>query len=183
MSTKGRPFSASSSTAYFGSRSALNIKNLSMNPKVSNYQNDGYGRDTYIKIPNGGFRQTWTNNYRMIYFNKKSMNDYLKSTNINPKFPIYKSNGWGRDSYIFKNCGGFFQLRPGNYKKEFFGNLRNYNYDPFVNENINPKKNDYLRYVRMYRKPKEVLASKELLKKQRETSNRLAKPRYVKTVN
>ena len=35
----------------------------------------------------------------------------------------------------------------------------------------------------MYKKPKEVLASKELMKKQRETSNRLSKPRYVKTVN
>ena len=47
------------------------------------------------------------------------MTEYLNSSNINPKFFIYKRNGCGRDSYIFKNCGGFFQLRPWNYKKEF----------------------------------------------------------------
>ena len=175
MSTKGRPFSASSSTAYFGSRSALNIKNLSMNPKVSNYQNDGYGRDSYIKIPNGGFRQTWRNNYRIIYFNKKSMNDYLKSTNINPKFPIYKSNGRGRDSYIYYNCGGFYQLR-GN--KDFSRNLRQY--QPSVTENAEKAKYDYNRYVKMFRSPKEIEKSKTLAKTQRATSARLARPKVQK---
>ena len=183
LPTKGRPYTSTSTTANFGANSINKIRDINIIPKVSNYRNDGCGRDNYIKFPNGGFLHSWNNNYRTIYYNKLSMTEYLKSSNINPKFSIYKSNGWGRDSYIFKNCGGFFQLRPGNYKKEFFGNLRNYNYDPFVNENINPKKNDYLRYVKMYKKPKEVLAAKELMKKQRATSNRLAKPRYIKTVN
>ena len=175
MSTKGRPFSASSSTAYFGSRSALNIKNLSMNPKVSNYQNDGYGRDTYIKIPNGGFRQTWTNNYRMIYFNKKSMNDYLKSTNINPKFPIYKSNGWGRDSYIYNDCGGFYHTNnfPHHFK-EFFGKLRKYDYNPFVNESFNQKKYDYSRYVRLFKSSKQIEIDKKVRKLKKDSSDILS---------
>ena len=175
MSSKGRPFSATSSSAYFGSRSATNIKNLSMNPKVSNYQNDGYGRDSYIKIPNGGFRQTWRNNYRIIYFNKKSMNDYLKNTNINPKFPIYKSNGRGRDSYIYYNCGGFYQIRNNN---DFSKNLRNY--QPYITENAERAKYDYNRYVKMFRSPKEIEKSKNLAKLQRATSARLSKPKHQK---
>ena len=149
-----------------------------MNPKVSNYQNDGYGRDTYIKIPNGGFRQTWTNNYRMIYFNKKSMNDYLKSTNINPKFPIYKSNGWGRDSYIYNDCGGFYHTNnfPHHFK-EFFGKLRKYDYNPFVNESFNQKKYDYSRYVRLFKSSKQIEIDKKVGKLQRASSARLSIPK------
>ncbi len=175
MSSKGRPFSATSSTAYFGSRSAINIKNLSMNPKVTNYQNDGYGRDTYIKFPNGGFRHSWNNNYRTIYYNKKSLTEYIKSVNINPKFPIYKSNGGGRDSYIYYNCGGFYQLRGS---KDFSRNLRQY--QPSVTENAEKAKYDYNRYVKMFRSPKEIEKSKTLAKTQRATSARLARPRVQK---
>ena len=181
MSSKGRPFSATSSSAYFGSRSATNIKNLSMNPKVSNYQNDGYGRDSYIKIPNGGFRQTCRNNYRIIYYNKKSMNDYLKSTNINPKFPIYKSNGCGRDSYIYNDCGGFYHKNNfPHHTKEFFGKLRKYEYSPFVNESFNQKKYDYSRYCKLFRTPKQIEQSKKLAKLQRSASARLSIPKRKK---
>ena len=52
MSTKGIPFTATSTTAYFGSRCVPHIKDININPKVTNYQPDGYGRDTYIKVPN-----------------------------------------------------------------------------------------------------------------------------------
>jgi hypothetical protein len=181
MSTKGVPFTATSTTALFGSRNLNGVQDIRITNKTTNYVNDGCGRDNYIKFPNGGFRHTWENNYRNSYNSKMSLNDYLKFTNINPKFSIYQSDGCGRDSYIIKNCGGFYQLRPGNYKQNYFGNLRNYNYDPFVNDNFNRKENDYMRYVRMYRTPKEIQASKDLSKKQRATSARLSKPKNIKS--
>ena len=83
MSTKGPPYTSTSTTAYFGSRAYPHIKYININPKVTNYQNDGYGRDTYIKFPNGGFRHTWENNYRNSYNSKMSLNDYLKFKKIN----------------------------------------------------------------------------------------------------
>ena len=58
---KGRPFSSTSTTAFFGSRVHPQGKDYRMNPKVAMYQTDGFGRDTYIKEPNGGFRKSWSN--------------------------------------------------------------------------------------------------------------------------
>ena len=175
MSTKVLPYTATSTTAYFGSRCQPHIKDININPKVSNYQPDGYGRDTYIKVPNGGFRHTWNNNYRTIYYNKKSLTEYIKNVNINPKFPIYKSNGGGRDSYIYYNCGGFYQTKKNN---DFSRNLRNY--QPYETENVERAKYDYNRYVKMFRSPKEIEKSKSLAKLQRATSARLSKPKNQK---
>jgi hypothetical protein len=38
--------------------------NLNINPKVSHYHSNGSGRDSYIKIDNGGFRKAWDNSYK-----------------------------------------------------------------------------------------------------------------------
>ena len=150
-----------------------------MNPKVSMYQTDGYGRDTYIKEPNGGFRKSWANLYHHDFFNKMSLTEYLKSCNINPKFPIYRANGTGRDMYIKGTCGGFYhpQNFPIHFSK-FFGDLRSYEYDPIVNERLVKNKYDYQRYVKMFRTPEEVVHSIRLRKNQRATSARLATPKY-----
>ena len=181
MSTKGRPFSASYTNSLFGSRSQPNIKDLKVNGKITNYRNDGYGRDTYIEFPNGGFRQCWNNNYHSFYFNKKSMSEYLKFTNINPKFPIYKSNGYGRDSYIYNDCGGFYHKNnfPHHYK-EFFGKLRYYDYNPFVNDSVNHSKYDYSKYCKLFRTPKQIEQSKKLAKLKRSASARLSIPKRKK---
>ena len=119
---KERPYSSTSTTAFFGSRVAPHNKDYRMNPKVAMYQTDGFGRDTYIKEPNGGFRKSWANLYHHDYYNKMSLTDYLKSCNINPKFPIYRANGTGRDMYIKGTCGGFYhpQSYPIHYSKFFF---------------------------------------------------------------
>ena len=145
---KGRPYSSTHTTAYFGSRAYPHNKDYRMNPKVAMYQPDGYGRDTYIKEPNGGFRKEWTNKYRHDYYNKMSLTDYLKSCNITPKFPIYRANGTGRDMYIKGTCGGFYhpQSYPIHYTR-FFGELRNYEYDPIVNERLVKNKYDYQNYA------------------------------------
>ena len=176
---KGRPYSSTSTTAFFGSRVAPQGKDYRMNPKVAMYQTDGFGRDTYIKEPNGGFRKSWANLYHHDYFNKMSLTDYLKSCNINPKFPIYRSNGTGRDMYIKGDCGGFYhkQSFPIHYSK-FFGELRYYDYDPIVNERLVKSKYDYQRYVKMFRTPQEIGAAIQLRTRQRATSARLSTPKY-----
>ena len=176
---KGRPFTSTSTSAFFGSRCIPNLKNFKMNPKVSMYQTDGYGRDTYIKEPNGGFRKSWANLYHHDFFNKMSLTEYLKSCDINPKFPIYRANGTGRDMYIKGTCGGFYhpQNFPIHFSK-FFGDLRSYEYDPIVNERLVKNKYDYQRYVKMFRTPKEIVNSMRLKSRQRATSARLATPKY-----
>ena len=67
MSTKGVPFTATSTTALFGSRNLNGVQDIRITNKTTNYVNDGCGRDNYIKFPNGGFRHTWENNYRNSY--------------------------------------------------------------------------------------------------------------------
>jgi hypothetical protein len=57
-----RPSSASAYTG-FGYKSQRAPNHLEINPKVSNYQTDGAGRDYYIKLSNGGFNRSYTNNY------------------------------------------------------------------------------------------------------------------------
>ena len=79
-----------------------------MNPKVAMYQKDGFGHDTYIKEPNDDFRKSWANLYHHDYFNKISLTDQLKSRNINPKFPIQRSNDTGRDMYVKGDFSGFY---------------------------------------------------------------------------
>ena len=176
---KGRPFSSTSNSAFFGSRCAPHIKNYKMNPKVSMYQTDGFGRDSYIKFSNGGFRKSWSNLYHNDYCSKMSLTDNLKSCSIIPKFPIYRSNGSGRDMYIKRNCGGFYhpQNFPIHYTR-FFGELRNYEYDPYVNERLVKGKYDYQRYVKMFRSPQEIEDAIKLRSRQRVTSARLSKPKY-----
>ena len=176
---RGRPYTSTSTTAFFGSRCVPILKNYKMNPKVSMYQTDGFGRDTYIKEPNGGFRKSWSNIYHQNYYNKMSLTDYLKACNINPKFPIYRSDGTGRDMYIKGTCGGFYH--PYNFPvhfTKFFGDLRNYEYDPIVNERLEKNKYDYQRYVKMFRTPKEIGNAIQLRKLQRASSARLATPKY-----
>ena len=179
---KGRPYTSTSTTAFFGSRIIPNLKNFKMNPKVAMYQTDGFGRDTYIKEPNGGFRKSWANLYHHDFFNKMSLTEYLKSCEITSKFPIYRSNGTGRDMYIKGTCGGFYH--PYNYPihyTKFFGDLRSYEYDPIGNERLVKKKYDYQRYVRMFRTPQEIDDSIQLRTRQRATSARLATPKYQRS--
>ena len=57
-----RPLSAHS-IASFGQQYARTPNNLELKPKVSNYNSNGSGRDSYIKMSNGGFSKSWNNNY------------------------------------------------------------------------------------------------------------------------
>lgn len=106
------------------------------------------------------------NNFRIVY---SSLIDNSKASNINPKFPIYKSNGLGRDSYIYSSSGGF-------YKAE--------NYPGFINSLRSPmnfptlKRYDYIFYANHFAHPHVVKQRNKLYRHQRTTSARLAKPKY-----
>ena len=57
-----RPLSAHSYTS-FGHQNTKTPNYLEINPKVSNYNSNGSGRDSYIKMSNGGFSRSWNNTY------------------------------------------------------------------------------------------------------------------------
>jgi hypothetical protein len=61
--------------------------------------------------------------------------------------------------------------------KEFFGKLRKYDYNPFVNESFNQKKYDYSRYVRLFKSSKQIEIDKKVGKLQRASSARLSIPK------
>ena len=56
--------------------------------------------------------------------------------------------------------------------------MREYDYNPYVNESVKKNKYDYSRYVKMFRTPKEIKADKILAKQQRATSARLSRPKF-----
>ena len=171
MSIYGPPYTSCHRTALFGSRIQPHIRDESMTPKTVTYISDGRGRDNFISFSNGGFRKSYNNNYHTIYSTHRFQTEVIKRCNINPKFSIYKSNGKGRDSYIYYNNGGFYK----NPKKLY---LRDYDYNPYVNEPTRKNKYDYNRYVKMFRTPKEIKADKILAKQQRATSARLSRPKF-----
>ena len=180
-SEKAKPFSSTSVDGLFGAKFQNRNKILSMNPKVSMYQTDGFGRDSYIKVPNGGFRKTWKNDFHQCFFNKNSLSDCIKSTKVTPKFAIYRCDGTGRDTYIQRSCGGFYHVfnYPVHYQK-FFGQLREYSHDSFVNESLEKNKYNYQKYVKLFRTPKEIVQANKLRKIQRNSSAKLAVPKYIK---
>jgi len=77
-------------------------------PKSVNYQPDGTGRDSYVKVSNGGFFKEWNNNYIskptgkefFKYIVKTSRPDSAKVFHPVPKVSHYKPDGSGRDTYI-----------------------------------------------------------------------------------
>jgi hypothetical protein len=78
--------------------------------KVTMYKSNGTGRDSYITKNNGGFsginetpfRTFSTRKCIIINFllEKISQADAIKKPAVNCKVPIYKNNGFGRDTYI-----------------------------------------------------------------------------------
>ena len=175
---KNRPFSATSTTASFGSRCYSKIKDLSMQPHISIYKTNGYGRDSYIEVPNGGFRKEWHNSFVQNYHTKLLVSECMKKSSSPGRFCVYRPNGLGRDSYIYKNCGGFdhSESYPLHYSS-FFGELRNYKYDPLVNDSIIKKKYDYNRYVKLFRRPHEIHESNIRNRMLKALSGRLSQPK------
>mmetsp|Transcript_11470 Transcript_11470/g.11431 ORF Transcript_11470/g.11431 Transcript_11470/m.11431 type:complete len:125 (+) Transcript_11470:11-385(+) len=83
------------------------------------YERDGKGRDSYISINNGGLNRPMENNiYNTGSFSAKHTKSmYVPS--IECKKVRYKSNGLGRDGYIFENDGG---LSVGGQRRDIYTN-------------------------------------------------------------
>lgn len=95
-----RPLSAQHNKTSFGE--FYMTKKMDIIPKVSNYQVDGFGRDSYISYNNGGCKR---DTYELGSFKFASKEPKLrliqnKNNRISSKVSIYKSDGFGRDQYI-----------------------------------------------------------------------------------
>lgn len=78
----------------------------SYSPRMSHYEADGQGRDTYIKNNNGGF---WTQGIKppcqpSLPFYSDRYRIKITGKNVAPF--KYNSDGSGRDSYVIFNSGG-----------------------------------------------------------------------------
>ena len=82
------------------------MRNSSQLSKFSIYRNDGFGRDTYISINNGGFNEYgYSRSYKKDYFplpNNRNFPDLYKRRPIDKYVP----DGGGRDYFIFKDIQG-----------------------------------------------------------------------------
>ena len=81
-------------------------------PGGTSYATDGYGRDKYIGINNGGLscENGVSLNPLLGTFMEKKKSDFKDHSlaHIPSKNPNYKSNGGGRDSYIVRSNGGLY---------------------------------------------------------------------------
>lgn len=163
----------SSSAIGFGQCFSPTIKDMHPNPKFNMYQSDGFGRDSYIKFDNGGFRSAWDNKFRIIQTNQCEL---IKPAKLHAKFPVYKSNGYGRDSYIYEECGGFYKEKSFPLVDVFYTSLRQMrNWKTY-------KKNDFLTYTQNFKPLRRMKEDRKLSQKQRITSARLSIPKRNNSV-
>lgn len=170
-----RPLSAQHNKTSFGEFHMT--KKLYQTPKVSNYRIDGSGRDSYINFNNGGAIRDSNELGVFKYANKSGTNIFNcgKAYNVIPKLSIYKSDGMGRDQYIVRDCGGFYQggnreINPHNFRSS----LRGYDVKPtkvLFNDFSVLSKTHLLKPVK--------IKVNEIAQKQRVSSARLSVPKRV----
>jgi hypothetical protein len=107
------------------------------------YQNDGQGRDGYIKYNNAGF---WKENIKQIYPKEKFTRPSFRvfhSLIKKPPIWIYYSDGSGRDSYVCYNDGGLIKnfIPLSSSEKNLHKILRE------DNDNINKNNNHIQHYI------------------------------------
>jgi hypothetical protein len=151
---------------------------LDQGPKVTRYQIDGSGRDSYINFNNGGNNKPSVELGFFKYSQKKGKNLFNsgKSYNVIPKLSIYKSDGMGRDSYIVKDCGGHCNDGSKTNHGGFRTNLRSYE--------VKPTKvlfNDYSLLCKNHLLKPVEQKIKQVATKQRVLSARLSVPKRVTT--
>ena len=103
-------------------------------PKYVNYYNDGFGRDSYVKLDNGGFlsKIPYHKVKSVEKFDHNTMNRYFNTKRNVAPFK-YRSDGTGRDNYVLHEHAGLERdnksvksyhlkdfLRPGEQKFNFF---------------------------------------------------------------
>lgn len=97
-------------------------KNSNPIPKYVNYFNDGFGRDTYIKLDNGGFLNKLYKVKSIEKFNIPSTTRYYNTRRNVAPFK-YHSDGTGRDNYVLHEHGGLERDHKS---------LKNYNLKDFL---------------------------------------------------
>jgi hypothetical protein len=80
-------------------------KNYTPIPKYVNYYNDGFGRDTYVKLDNGGFLSKICKVKSVDKYELNSINRYYNTKRNVAPFK-YRSDGTGRDNYVLHEHGG-----------------------------------------------------------------------------
>lgn len=80
-------------------------KNFAIIPKYVNYYNDGFGRDTYVKLDNGGFLNKICKIKSVDKYDHNSINRYYNTKRNVAPFK-YRSDGSGRDNYVLNEHGG-----------------------------------------------------------------------------
>lgn len=93
--------------------------------KYASYYGDGFGRDSYISVNNGGLTGNEKANMMRRPHRRTLRCENPNSPRKNPQTTTYKSDGSGRDSYVIHNSGGLV----GDYKyfgsdQTFVNNLR-----------------------------------------------------------
>lgn len=108
-------------------------KNANPIPKYVNYYNDGYGRDTYVKLDNGGFLSKIYKVKSVEKYDHNSMNRYYNTKRNIAPFK-YRSDGSGRDNYVLHEHGGLERDQKA---------LKNYHLKDFLRNPTSQKFNFY----------------------------------------
>ena len=75
-------------------------------PKYASYYGDGFGRDSYIILNNGGLASSQKPNMMKRPFRNTFHGEILSTPCKESSAITYKSDGSGRDSYVIQNSGG-----------------------------------------------------------------------------
>ena len=84
-------------------------------PKYASYHGDGFGRDSYIILNNGGLASNDKPAMMRRPFRNTNQGDNLNSPRKEAKTLKYTSDGTGRDSYVLAHSGGL--VCDYNYKR------------------------------------------------------------------
>lgn len=132
-------------------------------PKVPVYKTDGTGRDTYIKLNNGGI---FKNISHSVTRGSTRVREY------SPPHPVlrartlkYRGNGTGRDTYIIDDSGG---LCSSSFTVQ----------SPTILRDNKPKTANIIT-TRVWKNFKERFNDQLTAKKQQENTTKLSVPRYL----
>ena len=134
-------------------------------PKVPLYKTDGSGRDTYIKLDNGGiFKNISISNSRC----SSRVREYSTPHPVlRARTLKYKPDGSGRDTYIIDDSGGLvnnsFSVRS-----------------PSILRDDNPQTTSILTH-KIWKSFKDRVNDQITAKKQQENTSKLSVPRYLKS--
>ena len=165
-----------SSTARYPHSSVEASMTRTFYPKYTSYMGDGSGRDSYVILDNGGLASGQKR--AMMWRPNKCPQKIDPKPHKNPPAHKYQSDGSGRDSYVIRNSGGLVaDFRCTKTDVNFISTLRQQNHSPLRQASDRwrgPDGTDYLNWMC----PKDQMAARKQVSKQRELTNRLSPHKY-----